>query len=137
MSHSICFSSFTLLVWLLTACSAGSTSNVPSPTQQNTLSNTPTPIQTTAVQLKTLTPALPIPTRSINSAEITYRWDVGVIITDVDDVTELAVRLGNRPGIVGAYGSEIQITVVYDPQKTTPENIAQILADMGFPVKKP
>lgn len=70
-------------------------------------------------------------------AEVTFRWDVGTNITDVDDVTELTVRLKDRPGIQGAFGDEIQITVSYDPAVTTPEKIRGILADLGFPVKPP
>lgn len=136
MRYSFLLSGLAPLMWLLAACSPSST-NLPSATRQDIIINTPSPIQTTGLQLKTLTPVLPPPTRSNDSVEITFRWDVGTNITDVDDVTELSVRLRDRPGIMGAYGDEIQITVVYDPQKTTPENIARVLSDMGFPVKKP
>jgi hypothetical protein len=59
------------------------------------------------------------------------------MITDVDDVTELSVRLQSHPGIKGAYGDEFQITVVYDLQQTTPEQIRRVLADMGFPTQAP
>jgi hypothetical protein len=93
------------------------------------------PSQTLA--LRTITPTLPVPTRLANTTEVTFRWDVGTVITDVDDVTELAVRLRETPGILGAYGDEIQITVVYDPQTMTPDKILQILSNRGFPAKKP
>lgn len=112
MSYSSLLLGMPLIVWLLAACSTSSTAKLPSATRQDAILNKPSPIGTIAIQLKTLTPVLPVPTRSIHSAEIAFCWDVGTIITDVDDVTELAVRLRDRPRIMGAYGDEIQITVV-------------------------
>ena len=115
-------------VWFLSGCGTNPTA---------TLVLTPGPVRTATLALKTITPVLPPPTRASNVAEVTLRWDAGTNITDVDDVTELAVRLREKTGIMGAYGDEIQITVVYDPEQTTPEKIRGILKDLGFPAKLP
>lgn len=120
---------------LISACGPNPTSTPSIATRVATLAISPA--SSTSVLLRTVTPVSPAPTRSQGVAEVTFRWDLGTNITDVDDVTELAVRLKDRPGILGAFGDEIQITVSYDPQLTTPEKISRILADLGFPVKKP
>ncbi len=131
MRDSVLVLCLLLLVWLASGCGTNPTPSLPSATLA------PSPVQAATLSLRTVTPTLPSPTRSSNSAEVTFRWDVGTIITDVDDVTELAVRLMERPGILGAYGDELLITVVYDPQQTTPERILRVLDDLGFPAKKP
>lgn len=63
------------------------------------------------------------------------RWAPGVIIADIDDVSDMVVMLKHHPGIVGGFGDETQITVLYDPQVTTPDVIRRHLADMGFPTR--
>jgi hypothetical protein len=111
----------------------------PSPSATSALGpiQTPTRVSVTIPAPRTITPILPPATRLPNQAEITLRWDEGTVITDVDDVTELGVRLQSHPGIKGAYGDEFQITVVYDRQQTAPEQIRDILAEMGFPTRAP
>ncbi len=131
MRDSVLVLCLLLVVWLVSGCGTNRTPSLPSATLA------PSPVQAATHSLGTVTPTLPSPTRSSNSAEVIFRWDVGTIITDVDDVTELAVRLKERPGILGAYGDELLITVVYDPQQTTPERILRVLDDLGFPAKKP
>lgn len=131
----------TLSSFLIGGCILAGCGMIPAATSPNEIQQTPAlsprSERTVTVAIKTLTPVAPPPTQTLNSAEVTFRWDLGTIITDVDDVTELAVRLRDRSGIIGAYGDEIQITVVYDPQQTAPEKIERVLADLGFPVKKP
>lgn len=65
------------------------------------------------------------------------RWDAGAIISDVDDVSDMVTHLKNNPGIVGGFGDEAAITIIYDPRQVTVERIRRILADMGFPTKSP
>ena len=84
---------------------------------------TPSPVQTA--------------TKSPAFAELVLRWEAGTLIADIDDVSELVTRLRDTPGIVDGYGDEIQITILYDPQKITSDAIQRKLADMGFPTRKP
>ena len=112
---------------LLMACS---TSASPS------LSPAPTPAaQTPPATATPTTPAPrtspPVATRPAN-AEVLLRWAPGVNISDIDDVSDIITHLKNNPGIVDGFGDEAQITILYDPQRITPEAIRRILADMGF-----
>ncbi|HKW79191.1 MAG TPA: hypothetical protein VJQ09_08810, partial [Candidatus Limnocylindria bacterium] len=77
----------------------------------------------------------PAPTGSARTSEVVLRWAPGVNIADIDDVSEIVVQLKHHPGIVGGFGDETQITVVYDPQLTTPDAIRRFLTDMGFPTR--
>ena len=84
----------------------------------------------------TFTPA-PTATKSASLAELVLRWEAGAMISDVDDVSAIATRLRDTPGIVDGFGDEIQITITYDPQKIAPEAIQRKLADLGYPTRRP
>ena len=100
------------------------------------LSPAPTPAaQTPPATATPTTPAPrtspPVATRPAN-AELLLRWAPGVNISDIDDVSDIVTHLKNNPGIVDGFGDEAQITILYDPQRITPDMIRRILADMGF-----
>ena len=100
------------------------------------LSPAPTPAaQTPPATATPTTPARtspPVATRNPANAEVLLRWAPGVNISDIDDVSDIITHLKNTPGIVDGFGDEAQITILYDPQRITPEKIRGILADMGF-----
>ena len=112
---------------LLMACS---TSASPSPSPALTpAAQTPPAAATPPTPAPRTSP--PVATRPAN-AEVLLRWAPGVNISDIDDVSDIITHLKNNPGIVDGFGDEAQITILYDPQRITPEAIRRILADMGF-----
>jgi hypothetical protein len=120
----------TLLQCALVGCSA-STSPTPAPTV--TAERTATPASTAAATRASSTVA-PAPSGARRS-EVILRWAPGVNIADIDDVSEIVIQLKNFQGILGGFGDETQITVVYDAQLITPDAIRRHLADMGFPTR--
>jgi len=113
---------------LLIACS---TSASPSPNPALTpAAQTPPAAATPPTPAPRTSP--PVATRNPANAELLLRWAPGVNISDIDDVSDIVTHLKNNPGIVDGFGDEAQITILYDPQRITPEAIRRILADMGF-----
>ncbi len=137
MRESATFFSLLIVACLLSGCGTSSSATPSGATLVATPVRTSIPAQTSTLTLRVITPTLPVSTQAPNRAEVIFRWDAGVVIADIDDISDLAIHLRDRPGIVDAFGDEIQITVIYDSQLTTPEKIRQILADMGFPTRKP
>lgn len=127
-----------LLLGLLLCCylsivgCVASPAGVPTATLTAVRSSTPAPTRT-ATPTRSPSPAV---TATSVLAEITLRWD-GAIIADADDVHDIVLRLKSTPGIIDGTGDEIQITIRYDPQIITPDKIQRILADLGFPTRKP
>lgn len=121
---------------LLVACGTSAPTSA-SPTLTPAAGRSQAPASATAPAARTSTAPAATPTRPPGSAEVTLRWDTGAIIADVDDVSDIVTRLKNTPGIVGGFGDETQITILYDAQRITPERIQRVLADMGFPTRRP
>jgi hypothetical protein len=48
---------------------------------------------------------------------------------------ELALELGQVPGIIGVAGTERTITPAWDPARLDEAKVRQLLADAGHPVK--
>jgi hypothetical protein len=92
--------------------------------------------QATFTPRPTPSPA-PSATKGPAYAVVTLRWNGGPSIADVDDVMEIASRLKEHPGIIDGYGDEIQITITYNPQLTSPAAIQKILLDSGYPTRAP
>lgn len=127
-----------LLLGLLLCCYVGIAGCVASPAGVPTATLTAVRSSTSApTRSATLTRS---PSRVVTAtrvlAEITLRWD-GAIIADADDVHDIVLHLKNTPGIIDGTGDEIQITIRYDPQIITPEKIQRVLADLGFPTRRP
>jgi hypothetical protein len=77
-----------------------------------------------------------VPTLEHLFPQLTFHW-IYAAPGDSDDVDELMGRLKAMPGIKGGYGSETEVTIIYDPTQTTPEQIQNLLASWGYPVKRP
>lgn len=123
-----------LLQAALVGCAAST-----SPASTSAPSSTPAP---SVPAQRTATPAatrasptfIPAPSGAVRS-EVILQWGAGVNIADIDDVSEIVIQLKNFPGVLGGFGDETQITVVYDAKQITPDVIRRHLADMGFPTK--
>jgi hypothetical protein len=115
---------------LLVACST-SASPSPAPTSAPTQTAPGTAAPTTAAPRT----SPPVATQNPGRADVVLRWAPGTNISDIDDVYDMISHLKNTPGILDGFGDESQITVVYNPQLVTPEQIRRLLADMGFPTQ--
>ncbi len=123
------------LVWVAGGCGASPTA-APSPPPTATAPAQPARVATPTIAPSPTTAPQGTPTKS-PLVTLVLRWEPGVHIADIDDVTELVTRLRDTPGIVDGYGDEIQITILYDPRQITPDAIQRKLVDLGYPTRKP
>ena len=122
-----------LFFWLgIQGCTTNQTT--PSPTFAATA--TITRLAPTATIAPRTSP-IPASNKTPAPAEVVLRWDGGASIADVDDVSDIVIHLKDTPGIVDGFGDEIQITILYDPQKISVEMIQRKLADFGYRTRKP
>jgi hypothetical protein len=131
--HILCFC---LLIWLAVGCGADP-SAAPNPSPAATPVQPPTTVPRPTLTPRPIPSPAPTATKGPAYAELVLRWDGATGIADVDDVMEIAGRLRNYTGIIDGYGNEIEITILYDPQQTTPEAIQRILLDFGYKTHRP
>ncbi len=124
------------LHWIVAACGTNPSPSL-SPTLTATTQRVQTPAPATAPAPRTSTTPAATATKSPAVAEVILRWDAGAIIADIDDVSAIVTQLRNTPGVIDGFGDEIQITILYDPQRITPDAIQRKLADLGYPTRKP
>lgn len=120
------FRVFILLVSLfLVGC--GSTIDAAPLPSPSALPSAPPSIRTPTSTPRPSLTATPTPVLST----LVLRWK-NALIADVDDVSEIVLRLKDTPGIIDGVGDEQQISILYDPARITPEEIQHTLANMGF-----
>lgn len=98
-----------------------------SPTEAPTTAPTAPPVATpTAAPAETPAPR----------AEVYFEWAAGgVRPADSDDVDPIVLDLMSREGILSGHGNEIGITIVYNPELITIEEIQGIFKSIGHPVE--
>jgi hypothetical protein len=77
------------------------------------------------------------PTPEVASETVTLLWAPEAPLVDSDDIEEIIAALKTRPGILDGSGSEVSLSITYDPTLITAGRIVVILRGMGYPVVRP
>lgn len=117
----------------IAACSGTAPTPTPVPP---TLEPTPAPTATPTVT-PTVTPTLAPTNTPRPTAQISFEWDPGgVRPSDADDVAAIVADVTREgEGLLSGYGNEQGLTLQYDPTLITVEEIQEILARIGHPVR--
>jgi len=89
----------------------------------------------TATPAPTSIPASATPTGT--SETVTLLWAPEAPLVDSDDIEEIIAALKRRPGILDGSGSELSLSITYDPAIISAGRIIVIMRGMGYPVVRP
>jgi hypothetical protein len=68
---------------------------------------------------------------------LTLLWAPEAPLVDSDDIEEIIAALKTRPGILDGSGSEMSLSLTYDPAIISAGRIIVIMRGMGYPVVRP
>lgn len=135
ISQRTCFLSVILVSQVvLASCGGGTTAAPAAPTSAPAAPATSAPAEATAAPEPTPTSA-PAATPTPVSEKVTFQLVRGLsTIEEMDD--DIAPKLEQVDGILRVSGTEVSITITYDPEIITPEELRAKLAEIGHAVKE-
>jgi hypothetical protein len=99
-----------------------------------TTAPTATTAAATAAPTNTSAPAAS-PTAAASGERVSFNWAAGSVPpADADDGAEIVAELMTHEGVLSGVADESVLTVRYDPDLITIEEIIAIMAQMGHPV---
>ena len=109
----------------LAGCGGGATPAPPTPTSA--------PTATLAVAAPTSAP----PTATAVQAGEKVTFEFVMSLSTIEELEPILNLVEEIEGVLGASGSQVDITITYDPTVVTVEELQARMSEIGYPVKAP